>query len=247
MNIRSTAPFTLPNPYLRSLPTGAVKTVVDGLGHAIAKGTFEVGQTIPMEPELMAQFAVSRTVIREAIKVLSGKGMLRTARRYGTRVCPFSEWHLLDPDVIRWHDPESPAAAQIYAASTELRCIVEPEAAALAAKNADAAQRNTIARAAQAITPNIGGKDAMMAADYAFHATILEATGNVMLIQLQGLIQALLQFSYTTGPKAAPDEHVSQQNHIKVAEAIMEHDAPKARRAMDAMLSQNRTVAEKMK
>ena len=246
MNVQPRPIFTLPNPYLSSLPTGSVKDVVDALGHSIAKGEYAVGDTIPMEPDLSAQFDVSRTVIREAIKVLSGKGMLRTARRYGTRVCPFSEWSLLDPDVIRWHDPESPAAKEIYAASTELRVIVEPQAAALAARNATPIQRETILAAAHAISPDRVGDDSTIAADYAFHATILEATGNVMLIQLQGLIQALLQFSYTTGPRAAPDEMVSRQNHIKVAQAIFAREAEEARNAMCMMLKQNQTVAARM-
>lgn len=247
MNLRAPTLFQLPNPYLSSLPTGAVKDVVNALGHAIANGTYAEGSTIPMESDLMTQFDVSRTVIREAIKVLSGKGMVRTARRYGTRVCPFSEWTLLDPDVIRWHDPDSPAAAQIYAASTDLRCIVEPEAAALAAQYATPAQRETILAAAKAITPDLGGAEAMIAADYTFHATILEATGNLMLAQLQGLIQAVLQFSYIAGPKAAPDEKVSRQNHIKVAEAIKIGDDATAKSAMHAMLKQNRAVAVRMK
>ncbi|MES0864342.1 FadR/GntR family transcriptional regulator [Ruegeria sp. SCPT10] len=247
MNLRAPTLFQLPNPYLSSLPTGAVKDVVNALGHAIANGAYAEGSTIPMESDLMMQFDVSRTVIREAIKVLSGKGMVRTARRYGTRVCPFSEWTLLDPDVIRWHDPDSPAAAQIYAASTDMRCIVEPEAAALAAQNATPAQRETILAAAKAITPDLGGAEAMIAADYAFHATILEATGNVMLAQLQGLIQAVLQFSYIAGPKAAPDEKVSRRNHIKVAEAIKIGDDATAKSAMHAMLKQNRAVAVRMK
>lgn len=239
--------FHLPDPYLSSLPTGAVKKVVNTLGGRIAGNVYKAKDVIPMESDLAVEFNVSRTVIREAIKVLSGKGLLRSARRYGTRVCPFDDWRLLDPDVIRWHDPSSPAAARIYADSTELRFIFEPQAASLAAVNASDIQRETILRAAQFIGPEFGGEEAMVAADYAFHATILEATGNVMLIQFQGLIQALLEFSYTTGPEAAPDEKVSRQNHIGVAEAISVGDADLARQRMQNMLEQNRTVAEKMR
>jgi len=247
MNNATPTMFHLPDPYLSSLPTGAVKNVVNKLGARIAGNAYKSGDVIPMESDLAIEFNVSRTVIREAIKVLSGKGLLRSARRYGTRVCPFDDWRLLDPDVIRWHDPDSPAAARIYTDSTELRFIVEPQAAALAALNASDAQRHTILHAARSITPDVGSTDTMIAADYTFHATILEATGNVMLVQMQGLIQALLQFSYTTGPKAAPDAKVSRKNHIGVAEAIRDGDANMARTRMHDMLEQNRTVAQRMR
>ena len=72
-----------------------------------------------MEHDLAEANGVSRTVVREAIKVLSGKGMVRTARRYGTRVCKFEDWHLIDPDVIVWHQPDSAMAGRIYKESTE--------------------------------------------------------------------------------------------------------------------------------
>lgn len=238
--------FSLPEGSLSSLPSGTVKTVVEQLGEKIADQVYPCGETIPMESELIEMFGVSRTVVREAIKVLSTKGMLRTARRYGTRVRQFENWHLLDPDVIRWHGPNSPMATRIYAESTEMRCIFEPEAAWLAAQNASQEQRRTILLAARHIQPDSAHPEAMIAADFAFHATILEATGNIMLSQLQGLILALLQFSYPTGSHAVPDEKVSRQNHIAVAEAIMNHDANGARDKMRSMLDQNRVVAEKM-
>ena len=246
MNIEPTAPFEVPDIYLAELPTGAVKTAVNKLGRKIAQGDYPIGATIPMEAELVEIFGVSRTVVREAIKVLSGKGMIRTARRYGTRVLPFDNWNLLDPDVISWHDPNSPAAARIFRESTQLRFIVEPDAAALAALHATPAQRETIRRAAEFIRPEPFGDEAMIAADYTFHATILDGTGNIMLRQLQGLILALLQFSYQTGKRAVPNEKVSRQNHIAVAEAIVAGDPDEARQRMRFMLGQNQMIAQRI-
>lgn len=247
MNKPTNSKFILPNPYLSSLPTGAVKNIVNTLGARIASGDFAAGDIIPTEPDLSTKFGVSRTVIREAVKVLSGKGMIRTARRYGTRVCHFEEWNLLDPDVIRWHDPDSPTAARIYADCTEMRFIVEPQAAGLAAVNATKAQRETIVLAAECITPSETDPDAMIAADYAFHATILEASGNILLSQLQGPIQAMLQFSYPTGSLVDPDEKVSQEWHLRVAAAIHDGDADKSRHLMHEMLQTNRKIADKMR
>ncbi len=244
MNIAQKAPFQVPDIYLAELPTGAVKTAVHRLGRKIAHGDYPIGETIPMEADLAGFLEVSRTVVREAIKVLSGKGMVRTARRYGTRVLPFDNWNLLDPDVISWHDPNSPAAARIFQESTQLRFIVEPEAAALAALHATPVQRETILQAAKHICPEPFGDEGMIAADYTFHATILDGTGNILLRQLQGLILALLQFSYPTGKRAVPDEEVSQRNHIAVAEAIFARDAEGAREKMREMLDQNQMIAQ---
>ncbi|KMW57432.1 Transcriptional regulator, GntR family [Candidatus Rhodobacter oscarellae] len=236
----------MPDIYLAELPTGAGKTAVNTLGRMIARGDFPAGATIPMEAELVGMLGVSRTVVREAIKVLSGKGMVRTARRYGTRVLPFESWNLIDPDVINWHEPSSPAATKIYRDSTKLRFIFEPEAAALAAINATTEQREIILRAAEHIRPEPYGTEGMIAADYAFHATILESTGNIMLRQMQGLILALLQFSYPTGAQAAPSEKVSRRSHIEVAEAIKAGDGETARARMSSMLEQNQLVADRI-
>lgn len=238
--------FVLPDIYLSELPTGAVKTAVNTVGRRITQGEFAAGETLPMEAELMEILGVSRTVVRETIKVLSGKGMVRTARRYGTRVLPAEHWNLLDPDVIRWHDPQSPLAQRIFQDSTELRVMVEPHAAALAAVHASEAQIATILQAADHIQPDENGLSAMIAADYTFHATILEASGNVMLRQFQGLILALLQFCYPAGQKAAPDKRVSRQAHVTVAEAIMARNPDEARSRMFDMLAINQAVAADM-
>ncbi|WP_428644960.1 FadR/GntR family transcriptional regulator [Roseibium sp.] len=235
--------FELPDKTLTSLPTGAVKDTVEHLGKCIARGDFPTGNILPKEDELVETLGVSRTVVREAVKVLCGKGLVRTARRYGSRVCPFEEWNLLDPDVIRWHDQDSPHTARLYAEATDLRLIFEPEAAALAAVHASAEQRKTIMKAAQSIHPDLG-ENVMIAADYAFHATILEASGNLMLSQLQSLIYAVLFFSYMDGRKEEPEDRTTERRHIEVAEAIQNGEAELARSRMRNMLSENKAIAE---
>jgi len=237
--------FELPEKALTSLPTGAVKDTVEHLGRRIAHGDYKTGAVLPREDELVEKLGVSRTVVREAIKVLCGKGLVRTARRYGSRVCPFDDWNLLDPDVIRWHNPKSPQAARLYAEATELRIIFEPEAAALAARNASRAQRETIYAAASAIHPQDGDAD-MMGADYTFHSTILQASGNLMLAQLQNLIYAVMIFSYSDGCRNETGDQASRQNHIGVADAILSGDAEAARSRMHAMLTQNKALADRI-
>ncbi|MCV0428743.1 MAG: FCD domain-containing protein [Roseibium sp.] len=245
MNKSKLFSFELPDKVLTSLPTGAVKDTVEHLGQRIARGHYKMGAILPKEDEFVDALGVSRTVVREAIKVLCGKGLVRTARRYGSRVCHFDDWNLLDPDVIRWHDADSPLTARIYSEATDLRLIFEPEAAALAALNANSEQRNTILAAAQSLQPE-DDDSGLIGADYAFHATILQASGNLMLAQLQNLIYAVLIFSYSAGRKGAPDELVSRNNHIDVAEAIVAGDADLARNLMRDMLMQNKSIAEKI-
>lgn len=237
--------FELPDKVLTSLPTGAVKDTVEHLGKKIARGDYPTGAILPREDELVQGLGVSRTVVREAIKVLCGKGLVRTARRYGSRVCPFDDWNLLDPDVIRWHDPKSPQTARIYAEATDLRLIFEPEAAALAAVNASREQRDKILAAARAIHP-LDGQESMIGADYMFHATILQASGNQMLSQLQNLVYAVMLFSYAASQRTPPEEKLARRNHVGVAEAIDSGDAELARGRMKDMLVQNKAMADKL-
>src|SRR5690606_36984600 len=127
----------------------------------------------------------SRTTLRDAIKVLSGKGLLRTARRYGTRVTPVDEWNLLDGDVVAWHQADHPRMRRIFAETTEVRTILEPAAAELAAHRATEAQRAVILDAARTMHPETGDVAALFRADCAFHVTILEATQNQVMQQMR--------------------------------------------------------------
>jgi len=244
MQNRTKQTFELPDKVLTSLPTGAVKDTVEKLGKCIVQGVYETDAILPREDELVDTLGVSRTVVRESVKVLCGKGLVRTARRYGSRVCPFESWNLLDPDVIRWHDPNNPRTARIYAEATDLRIIFEPEAAALAATNASQEQRTIILEAAKTVDPR-HGDPAMIGADYAFHATILQASGNLMLAQMQHIIHAVVLFSYSAGRFAAPAEKVVQRLHIGVAEAISSGDAELARARMREMLKSNKAMAKR--
>ena len=226
-----------------SLPTGTTKTAVDRLGRRIVNDVYRPGEVMPTEPELAQSLGVSRTTVRDAIKVLSGKGMVRTARRYGTRVRPVEDWHLLDADVAAWHDPDHPRLHLIFSETTELRTIIEPQAAALAAERATQQQVETLVAAACAMHPNTGAVEELFAADCAFHATILEATGNLLMRQLRPIILTMLWISYEYGVLARSEEPVSREGHIAVAEAIRQRDAEAARREMVLMLELNRRTA----
>jgi DNA-binding FadR family transcriptional regulator len=244
-DMMTTSPRRLPRPadLGASLPTGAARQTVDLLGRRIANGVYRADDTMPTEAELAVSLGVSRATIRDAVKVLSGKGLLRTARRYGTRVRPVAEWNLLDADVAAWHEPDHPRLQQMFAETTELRGIIEPEAAALAASRATRAQVQTILAAAHALHPDEGDLATLFDADCSFHATLLEATGNGMMTQLRPILLTMLRISYEYGVAAGGAEAVTREGHIEVARAIADRDPAAARAAMARMLERNRAVA----
>jgi GntR family transcriptional regulator, galactonate operon transcriptional repressor len=230
--------------FLPALPKGVARTAVDTLGRWIANGEFSSDAVMPTEPELAASLGVSRATVRDAIKVLSGKGLVRTARRYGTRVLPVDEWNLLDRDVVAWHRHDHPRLQRIFAETTELRSIMEPAAAALAASRATEKQVLTILEAARAIHPEQGDVQALFEADCAFHVTILDATRNQVMRQLRQIIVTMLRVSYEVGVARPENEPVTRQGHIDVAEAIKRRDRDGAREAMARMLDRNRGLVK---
>ena len=226
-----------------ALPNGAAKQAVDILGRRIANDAYLPGEIMPTEPELADSLGVSRATIRDAIKVLSGKGLVRTARRYGTRVRPIEEWNLLDADVVSWHEHRHPRLVTMFAETTELRIIIEPAAAELAAERATEAQIETIMEAALALHPEQADVQAMFAADCRFHSTVLDATGNGMMRQLRPLIMTMLRVSYEFGVLQQSTEPVSREGHIRVAQAIKSRKGVLARQEMTVMLELNRRDA----
>ena len=230
----SPTPFNLdlsvPMEFMASLPTGHARRTVDTIGRWIANDTFSPDTPMPTEPELAASLGVSRATVRDAIKVLSGKGLVRTARRYGTRVLPVEDWNLLDGDVVAWHRRDHPRMRRIFAETTELRTIMEPAAAALAAERATEAQIRTILDAAYAIHPEEGDVQALFDADCRFHVTILEATRNQVMRQLRQIIVTMLRVSYDFGVSKPENDPVTRQGHISVAEAIARRDSERGAR-----------------
>ena len=226
-----------------ALPMGVARQAVATLGRWIVNDRFTPDVAMPTEAALARELGVSRATVRDAVKVLSGKGLVRTARRYGTRVTPVDDWNLLDGDVIGWHGHDHPRIGRIFAETTELRAIVEPAAAELAARRATDEQRKRIRDAAYAMQPETGDLQSLFAADCRFHVTILEATGNRVMRQMRQIILTMLRVSYEYGVMRPEHDPVTREGHIRVAEAIFRHDGPAARDAMAAMLRRNESIA----
>ena len=176
--------------------------VVHTIGLQIVGGTIQPGDPLPPEDVLTSNLAVSRTVLREAVRVLAAKGLVEARPKIGTRVRARSEWNVLDPDVLSWR-AEAANDRQLYEETTEVRLAIEPLAARLAASRASADETAGIAEAYEAMEAGVDDQDAYLAADLRFHALILSACHNELLGHLGGVLRAVLRttFELTTTPK----------------------------------------------
>jgi GntR family transcriptional regulator, galactonate operon transcriptional repressor len=229
---------------LATLPTGAVKTAALSLGRAIVRGEHPPGSVLPVEGALCADLGVSRTTLREAIKVLAGKGLVRTARRYGTRVCPSEAWNLLDADLIGWLRLDDPLTRWFMFDLVELRRLLEPEAAALAAERATTADIDQLRHFAF----ELGSDDlaTVLEADVAFHMQLWSASKNLVLVQLSRPLGAMLRGYFRLGAEQVGTYWGNPDMHRAIAEAVAVGDAGRARRVTLEMLELNRREAEAM-
>jgi DNA-binding FadR family transcriptional regulator len=210
--------------------------LVTELGRRIAAG--ELDPSEPLVPdEIGERFGVSRTVVRETLRVLQAKGMLRARQNVGTYIRPEQEWNLLDPDVMRWR-LEGSNARRNMRDLVELRMAVEPQAAYLAATRADEATR---ARLLETVTDmesaaKASDFDAFTEADVRFHATLFGASGNLMIEQLATTIVAALRAREDTLAAGGGVSTDALLDHRQVAEAVAEGDQDEARIGMRALL-----------
>lgn len=206
--------------------------VVDAIGADIIQGRHQQGSALPRDEELAARFGVSRTVLREAIKTLSAKGLLVARSRVGTRVRPRDDWNMFDADVLRWH-LQGGTEKTFYADLSEMRLAIEPYAAGLAAQRATpkavAAMRKTIEQMAEAPDRRSFAK-----ADIELHRQITRASGNVFMHSVSALIEAALLSSFwISSPAESPGVQAEvARDHSRILDAIVAHDVPAAQEAM---------------
>jgi DNA-binding FadR family transcriptional regulator len=207
--------------------------MLDALGRAIVTGAYEA-QRFPTEAELATQHNVSRSVTREAVKMLTAKGLLTARPRKGTTVQPASSWNLFDPDVLRWL-LERKFSLELLRQFSELRIAIEPAAAALAAREADPAAVAAIEAGYRRMEAAEAGKDDALDADIAFHIAVLEACRNPFYRQFRDVVETALRTSirFTNRFKGRT---ASLPAHDAVLAAIRARDADAARAAMAAII-----------
>ncbi|HLW26771.1 MAG TPA: FadR/GntR family transcriptional regulator [Kiloniellales bacterium] len=200
------------------------------IAQRILTGTYPPEQTIPVESVLVEEFGVSRSALREAIKLLTAKGLLATRPKLGTQVRPEAQWSHLDPDLLAWR-AELGVEEEFARHLAEVRQLFESEAAALAAVRASPAQRQLILEAVVDME-QAGSLDQQVAADLAFHRHILEAAGNPLLLSLGGAVWGALAQSFAAGVKDKDAWTGALDRHRHVAKAIAAGEPEAARSAM---------------
>lgn len=205
------------------------------IGLRIVRGDYPPGAVLPNEARWAGTFNVSRSAVREAIKMLMAKGLLSSRPKIGSRVEPRERWNLLDRDVLSWY-AMAPDREKFLATVQEFRHIVEPEAAALAAARRTDRQMAEISKACN----DMGTASTLRArteADTRFHMAILRASGNDLLVPLGALIESGLDSLFVYITREVNDLRYAQQLHENIARQIELQKPERARAAVRKLLA----------
>jgi GntR family galactonate operon transcriptional repressor len=210
----------------------------------IASGAIPVGTRLPYESEIMARYAVSRTVARDAVQRIVGFGLVEVRRHSGAIVLPSERWNMLEPIVLDAFMHGKPTAA-FFSGLFEARLMVESEAAALAAMRIDAAAISEMAAALE-VMRSAPERDAFIDADMRFHAIILDATGNWVLRQFAGALHAALRAGMYLSRESSSSTVIDRSidMHADLLSAIRSGDAVRSRLAMIWLLTEVRVNVE---
>lgn len=228
----SRSPLRLEHDYPRD---GLHGQVVHAIGRQILRGEIRPGDVVPLQPGLRA----SRTVLREAIKVLAAKGLVESRPKTGTRVRPRQSWNLLDPDVLAWQREGAPPAPFLRKL-TEVRRIVEPAAAELAAQRAGAREVAGMEDALRTMEAALAGRnpdyESFDLADMRFHRAILEGCHNDILEQMSGVVFGALLVSFRATSRLPGAAKGSLPKHRAILDAIRAKDPRRAAQAMKRLV-----------
>ena len=211
--------------------------LVQQLGQMIVSG--DLGADRPLVPEEIGQrFEVSRTVVRESLRVLEAKGLVSARPNVGTRVRPVSDWNLLDPDIIEWR-AFGPQRDDQRRELGELRWTIEPLAARLAAGHGREEVQQRLGDMVEIMGHAMGQGDSLTfsRADAEFHSLLIQVAGNRMLEHLSGIVSAALQVSGgpVTGCERPNDTALAQ--HARIVDALASGDGAAAEGAMRQLLT----------
>jgi DNA-binding FadR family transcriptional regulator len=204
------------------------------LGRAIIVGDY-TDRPFPTEAEIVKQHGVSRSVTREAVKMLGAKGLLSARPKQGTFVRPQEAWNLFDTDVLRWL-LERKSSLTLLRRFSELRIAVEPAACALAARSATEAQLSAIGLGFDRMLAADRGDDDALESDIAFHVAILQASNNPFFQQFRAVVSTALRTSIRFTNRLS-GRSASIADHQRVHDAIMHRDADQARDAMAVLIA----------
>jgi len=213
------------------------------IGVAIVTGERAPGSILPGEMEMSETMGISRNVVREAIRMLAAKGLLESRRKIGTRVRERQDWNMLDPEMLGWMFEGAPPLTFVRSLF-QLRLIVEPAAAELAAKDRTGRQLTRMGHALEEMARHGLASDTGRAADQRFHAIILEATQNELLVSLSASIAAAVRWTTFFKYRSAAPPRDPIPAHQALFEAIAGGDAAAAREATAALVRQAQADTE---
>ncbi|MFG2331916.1 FadR/GntR family transcriptional regulator [Streptomyces sp. NPDC048604] len=204
--------------------------VLATLGLAITAGEYPPG-TVLRSDELAERFDVSRTVVREVVRVLESMHLVESRRRVGVIVLPTEAWNVYDPQVIRWRLAGADRPRQLRSL-TVLRSAVEPVAAGLAARHATPEQCRALTEEALGMVATSRGRqlEAYLVHDIAFHRVVLNASGNEMFARLGDVVAEVLTGRTHHQVMFEDPDPAAVTLHVQVAEAVRERDAERAER-----------------
>ena len=223
----------------RSLPL----QIVQLLGSRIVSGEITEGETLPNEDELAIELGVSRTVIREGVKMLTAKGLLEVRTRVGTTVLPKSHWNLLDPDVLTWCYESGPTRSFLNNL-IEVRQLIEVRAAELAAVRATGDDIKRLEERYRLLEEALEHDEAYIEADISFHEAIFNACHNELLEQIARTLRQALKSSRKITVQIPGSSRDALPLHHAVVQAISKRDADEAKRATLAIIDRSKQDIE---
>jgi DNA-binding FadR family transcriptional regulator len=233
-------PKNLTIPTLKRGSGSIHSSVAEAIGKRIVRGEFPPGSILPNEAKWAADFKVSRSAVREAIKILMAKNLLVSRPKVGSRVEPRERWSLLDHDILTWY-ATAPNREKFLQSLQQFRYIVEPEAAALAAQFHTSDQMEEVTAACQdmAAAPSLAMRTE---ADVRFHVAILRATNNELLLPLGVIIDQALNNLFAFITRHANDLHHAQDLHDRIERCIRLRKPQAARLAVQNLLKNSDAI-----
>jgi DNA-binding FadR family transcriptional regulator len=213
---------------------GLQRRVIEGVGRAIVGGTYAPGALVPKEAELTEEYGVSRTSVREAMRVLAAKGLVDIRQKIGTRVRRTEQWNVFDADILRWYSDEGQDEG-VLRDLVELRQIIEPQAARLAAGRAGMDDFRRLDAALRTMAAAIPDRDAYAHADVEFHLAVYAASHNVLVRQFGAVVADFMYLSFSVQQETATDPdrlRADVDQHAAVLRAIHRGSGEQAAEAM---------------
>lgn len=214
--------------------------LVHALGKKIMLGSFKVGDSLPSEADLCIEFNISRTATREAVKMLTAKGLISSRPRQGIKVAESKHWNLFDADVLNWILIGKPDL-YLLRHFLQLRLAIETEAAYLAAQYAQEPELRAIESALVRMKDATNGEDDTHEADIAFHQSVLTASNNPFFIQLINFITTALKVNLRFTNRLIAVTHEEYEAHVEIFNYIKNKDPESASQA--SLITQKATLA----